>query len=90
LGFSPWWWGYPYWSYPYYGYGWGYGPSYYYSYPYAYPYRGYPDDDQVWAERGDGARTSDGYWYYCESKRGYYPRIQECPEDWIKVPPSSD
>ena len=44
----------------------------------------------MYVERGDGARTSDGYWYYCESKRGYYPRIQECPEDWIKVPPTSD
>ena len=99
-GVSPWWWGYPSWSYPYYGYGygggWGYGPSYSYSYPYAYPYSHpyrrdpYYEDDQVYAERGDGARTSDGYWYYCESKRGYYPRIAECPEDWIRVPPTSD
>jgi hypothetical protein len=85
---NPWWWGYPYWSYPAYGYGWGYGPSYYYSAPY--PYRAYPDEDQVYVERGDGARASDGYWYYCESRRGYYPRIAECPEEWIKVPPTSE
>jgi hypothetical protein len=84
FGVSPWWWGgYPYWGYPYYGsygyYGYGY-PAYSYAYP-------YPAEDQVYVERGSEGR---GYWYYCESKRGYYPDVPECPEDWIKVPPTSE
>jgi hypothetical protein len=28
------------------------------------------------------------YWYYCASAQGYYPKIQKCPEAWIKVPPT--
>ena len=86
FGYSPWWWG---------GYGYGYGYPYYYpyysypSYAYAYPpySYGYYDDD-VYIEPSDSYERSDGYWYYCESKKGYYPTVPECPEDWIKVPPS--
>jgi hypothetical protein len=52
---------------------------------YAYPsYPAYEDD--VYVERPSGER-SDGYWYYCESAKGYYPHVEQCPEDWIKVPP---
>jgi len=39
---------------------------------------------------GASSERADGYWYYCVSKRGYYPRIAECPEDWIKVPPTPE
>lgn len=27
------------------------------------------------------------YWYYCASKRGYYPYVKDCPETWMKVVP---
>ncbi len=27
------------------------------------------------------------YWYYCESPRGYYPYVKECPGGWMKVLP---
>jgi hypothetical protein len=91
FGYGPWWgWGYPYY-YPYdYGYGYGYGYPYYYPAPgYAYP-PSYPsDEDQVYVEppAAGSDQRAEGYWYYCESKRGYYPKVETCPEDWIKVPP---
>ena len=25
-------------------------------------------------------------WYYCDSARGYYPYVKECPEGWRSVP----
>jgi hypothetical protein len=48
-----------------------------------------PEEDQVYVEpQPSESGRPDGYWYYCESAHGYYPRIAECPEDWIKVPPT--
>jgi hypothetical protein len=83
FGLSPWWWGgwYPY------SYGYAY-PYYYPSYAYpAYPDAAYSDEDQVYGEREpDTQPRAEGYWYYCESKRGYYPRIAQCPEEWVRVP----
>jgi hypothetical protein len=29
-----------------------------------------------------------GYWYYCASSKAYYPTVEKCREDWIKVPPA--
>jgi hypothetical protein len=26
------------------------------------------------------------YWYYCESAKGYYPYVPECPSGWRVVP----
>ena len=26
------------------------------------------------------------YWYYCDSARGYYPYVSNCPEQWRAVP----
>jgi hypothetical protein len=26
-------------------------------------------------------------WYYCESARGYYPYVQQCPGGWLTVVP---
>ena len=31
------------------------------------------------------ARTD--YWYYCQSRGGYYPHVKECPDGWLKVAP---
>ncbi|HYR35494.1 MAG TPA: DUF6515 family protein [Burkholderiales bacterium] len=29
-----------------------------------------------------------GTWYYCDSARGYYPYVSQCPEGWRSVPAS--
>jgi len=29
---------------------------------------------------------AQAYWYYCQSLRGYYPTVANCPEAWIAVP----
>lgn len=87
IGGGPWWWGDPWWWGPY---GYPYG---YYGYPYAYypPYGAYPP---VVVEQGPSvyieqprASEPEGYWYYCASKKRYYPDVKKCPEAWIKVPP---
>ena len=26
------------------------------------------------------------FWYYCDSAKGYYPTVQNCPEGWKSVP----
>lgn len=31
--------------------------------------------------------AAQAYWYYCPSARAYYPSVQTCPEEWVKVPP---
>ena len=38
-------------------------------------------------ERSDQPLQS-GYWYYCETSRGYYPYVRECPSGWKAVPPA--
>lgn len=30
-----------------------------------------------------------GYWYYCNEAGAYYPYVQTCPGDWIKVQPQN-
>ena len=85
---GPWWWGDPWW----------WGPPYLYPYPYGYgygyypPYADYPPPDapSVYLQQPPPAREQpvQGYWYYCASAKGYYPKVPKCPEDWIKVPPA--
>jgi len=31
------------------------------------------------------APPTESYWYYCPSRRGYYPTVPSCPEPWLKV-----
>ncbi len=87
--YDPWWgWPYPYaYAYPYYGvYGYPYAyypPPYY---PGSYPYPG-GSTEYIQREPQTGEHPA-GYWYYCASSKGYYPTVQQCPEDWIKVPPA--
>ena len=33
------------------------------------------------------APSSGGFWYYCQSARGYYPAVPSCPEAWVQVAP---
>jgi hypothetical protein len=29
------------------------------------------------------------YWYYCRERQAYYPYVQQCPSEWLKVVPSA-
>lgn len=77
------------------------GPGYYgapYYYPPAYPVYSppvviertgptvYVEQQPVLSEPIESA-PQPGYWYYCQSAKGYYPHIQECPEGWQKIAP---
>jgi hypothetical protein len=72
---------------PYYWHPW---PSYYY---YPAPVYVAPSVVQVsppvYVERQDSPTTDQqGWWYYCNSAKGYYPYVKECPGGWQKVPPA--
>lgn len=71
-----------YWGAPYPG--WWYGPRPWYDDP---PPRVILEEPPVYIERDRSARAAEGWWYYCESERGYYPDVAACPEPWIEVPP---
>lgn len=78
----------PYWG-PYWG-PWWYAPPPYYYYPY-YPAPVYvPAQPTTYIEQGASAPAADagGWWYYCDSSRGYYPYVKECPGGWQRVPPA--
>jgi len=74
--------------------GFWWGPAYpFYWYPPVY----YPpppvvaDEPPVFIQRQSAAPVPpppppSGDWYYCESSRAYYPNVQSCPEEWVKVP----
>ena len=32
--------------------------------------------------------AAQGWWYYCEQTRGYYPYVKTCPGGWQRVPPA--
>jgi hypothetical protein len=77
VGIGPWW-GYPY--------GYGYGGYYYPPPAYAYgPPAVVEEEPPVYAERDPA--PDDDYWYFCESLGAYYPRVERCPEEWVRVPP---
>jgi hypothetical protein len=81
VGVGPWW-GSPYWgpAYPY----WWYPPPYYY------PPTVIVEEPKVYIERPPAAPppppAPPADWYYCRSGQAYYPSVQTCPEDWVKVP----
>jgi len=70
---------------------WYWGPAYYYPPPYYnYPPPAYypPASPPVYVEREDAPAAAQGWWYYCEQSRGYYPYVKECPGGWKRVPPA--
>ena len=71
--------GYGYWG-PYWG-PWWYPPPYYY-YPAPVVVR---EEPVHYIEQG---QDTSGWWYYCDSSRGYYPYVKECPSGWQRVPPA--
>lgn len=39
--------------------------------------------------RPDVPVLEPGYWYYCNEAGAYYPHVQTCAGDWIKVQPQN-
>ena len=55
-------------------------PAYTYTYPaYAYP------PPTVYAQ--SYVPPEPAYWYYCPVYGTYYPYVQQCPTEWLKVVP---
>jgi len=81
-----------YWGYPYYA-------GYPYYDPYYYPvYAGPVYADPAYADpayaapvygesRGGYTQQDPGYRYYCPDPPGYYPTVQNCSREWMKVMP---
>jgi hypothetical protein len=83
IGVGPFWgpyWGYPYWYYP----PVAYGPG-----PVVVQEPPVYVQQQVAAPPPPPAPAAgpEQYWYYCESLKGYYPAVPNCPEQWMKVAP---
>lgn len=76
--------GYPYWASP-----WGpwwYPPPYYYA---PVPVVVSPPAPVTYVEQRSAPATGSGnWWYYCETAKGYYPYVKECPAGWQRVPPT--
>ena len=79
------------WGYP--AYGWGGYPYYGYGYG-GYPYYAAPvvvqQQPTVYVEQPaaqQSAQPPQGYWYYCQDARAYYPYVKECPAGWQRVAP---
>ena len=34
-------------------------------------------------------QQEENYWYYCPDLQGYYPYVQNCPSQWMKVVPDA-
>lgn len=63
--------------------GWGYPPPYY-GPPQVVVVP--PPQPTVYIEQAQpAAPASQQYWHYCQSAKGYYPYVRECPEAWQKV-----
>jgi hypothetical protein len=92
VGVGPWW-----------GPPWGYYPA---PYPGAYPppvvVTQAAPAPPVYVERDDappaamdepsapGPQDTGAYWYYCPGARAYYPKVPNCPEQWVKVPAGAE
>jgi hypothetical protein len=85
------WWA-PYWA-P------GYVAPYYTYYPFPYPVPYPPGSNTtvivqppVYVQRPPAtpAPPEEGFWYWCQSRGGYYPDVPSCPEGWVKVAPRAE
>lgn len=63
-----------------------YPPYYYYPYYYEPPPAYYYPAPALQAPAQAPAAPAEPSWYYCESARGYYPYVRECPGGWQRVP----
>lgn len=73
----------PFYGGPYWGPWWHYPPPYYY---YPGPAVVVPAQPTTYIEQP--AADTAGWWYYCDTSRGYYPYVKECPSGWQRVPPA--
>ena len=39
---------------------------------------------------GQPAQPQESFWYFCPNTRAYYPSVQSCSENWVKVPPRTE
>jgi hypothetical protein len=78
-------------------YAWWHGPHVWVGGPfwYSYPYYAPPVVVQLSAPvvvqpstRTYVQPSAESSWYYCESSKGYYPYIKECPGGWTRVAPT--
>ena len=77
--------GYPFWGpYPW------YAPPPYYYYPAPVVVRAEPVTyvEQGSSQPAPAVQSRAGWWYYCESSKGYYPYVKECPSGWRRVAPT--
>lgn len=76
--------GYPYWG-PWGPWGpWHYPPPYYYPSPVV-----VRSEPVTYIEQGSSASAEQGsWWYYCDTTKGYYPYVKECPAGWQRVSPT--
>ena len=65
---------------------WYWGPAWYYPPPYYYYPPERPAEPPVYVERIDPGEQ--GWWYYCDPAKGYYPYVKECPSGWRRVSPT--
>lgn len=62
--------------------------------PYYHPHYATPvvverREPPVYVERDEAApEQSQGWWYFCEQSKTYYPYVKTCPGGWQKVTPS--
>ena len=67
-------------------YPWWYYPPYYYP-----PVITVPAAPTTYIEQGSPqaapAPQPQGYWYYCDESKTYYPYVKECPGSWRRVTP---
>ena len=69
------------------------GPYYWEPYPYYPPVVVTPP--QVYVEPAPQTPNlpppapAPSYWYYCENPQGYYPHVQQCPDGWRPVAPTT-
>ena len=62
-------------------------PYYPYPYPvYAQPAPIYPQPAPAYAEPATPVQPPAQVWYYCDSAKGYYPYVANCPVAWRPVP----
>jgi hypothetical protein len=72
--------------------GWPYGWAAPYAVPYTVPYTVAPlvvntaPAPQVIVQPAPPA-PADSYWYYCTQPAGYFPYVQSCTQQWMKVVP---
>ncbi len=70
-------WYYPFWYHPWY-------PAPYYSESVVVQ----RSEPPVYVERDEPASAPQGWWYYCEQSKSYYPYVKSCPSGWQKVAPT--